>query len=526
MKILVKVSVIMPVYNKSELLEQSIKSILKQSLNDLEIICIDCDSNKESKNILKTFSEKFNCIKIFNQDKISLGEARNYGMEKCNGKYISFINTGDVFADENALEILSDVGEKNNVSMICGNIKYPFNEKTNLENLYYFDKFFKINPEKYGIPVAFYKNIYEKSFLETNDIKFEDSNNYQDPVFLSKILTKLDVIYGTPLEFYSHDSNLLNIYGELKSHIEKLHHLNHFKETFNIFNKYTNFNTISEKFKQELMDYFNFSIKINDLEIYEISLSVFGKTPEYFQNIFKNQFNLFLSHHMVHKISLEGTEEFFQESKTDLISLKLLDNELLNDELLRTLILILNSDNYEIYSHKLHDFKLNLTKSKNEDLISEKDLLKNKRDELNRVNKKLRKSKDTNKENIDLKNKNKELLESNKKLSEDYERLINKNSTTPEDYEKLINENEKLFNENTNLKNENSNLTSDKKKLLNQNINLKKTNKKLKNELNVLTVTNKNLEQNIKKMNKEKEQFLSSRSWKVASNLRSIKNKF
>ena len=60
-----KVSVVMPVYNASRFLDESINSILSQTLDDLELICVDDGSTDDSLNILNDFASKDNRVKVF-----------------------------------------------------------------------------------------------------------------------------------------------------------------------------------------------------------------------------------------------------------------------------------------------------------------------------------------------------------------------------------------------------------------------------------------------------------------------------
>ena len=62
---MVKVSVIIPVYNNEEYLEECLNSVINQTLDDLEIICIDDGSTDNSLNILNEYSNKYEFIKVF-----------------------------------------------------------------------------------------------------------------------------------------------------------------------------------------------------------------------------------------------------------------------------------------------------------------------------------------------------------------------------------------------------------------------------------------------------------------------------
>ena len=99
------ISVIIPVYNVEDYLHVCIDSILKQTFQDFEIICIDDASTDSSLEILEFFAQKDSRIKIFKNEKnIGLGPSRNRGMDLACGKYILFLD-GDDWYSEDALEI-------------------------------------------------------------------------------------------------------------------------------------------------------------------------------------------------------------------------------------------------------------------------------------------------------------------------------------------------------------------------------------------------------------------------------------
>ena len=108
---MIKVSVVMPVYNSDKYLKDSINTILNQSMKDLELICIDDGSTDNSLKILKEFAKKDSRVKIFTQDHNGAGVARNYGITKCNGKYLSFMDSDDLL-DLNAFQELWNISEE------------------------------------------------------------------------------------------------------------------------------------------------------------------------------------------------------------------------------------------------------------------------------------------------------------------------------------------------------------------------------------------------------------------------------
>ena len=115
---MVKVSVIIPVYNVEEYLTECLDSIVNQSLKELEIICIDDCSTDGSYNILLDYAKKDNRFKVLKTD-INSGQAaaRNLGIKKAIGEYISFIDPDD-YVNLNYMENLYNTAKKYNSDIV------------------------------------------------------------------------------------------------------------------------------------------------------------------------------------------------------------------------------------------------------------------------------------------------------------------------------------------------------------------------------------------------------------------------
>ncbi len=104
MKAEVAVSVIIPVYNAQEHLEQCIRSVMNQTLREIEIICVDDGSQDDSLDVLNKLALKDSRIMVITQENAGAGAARNRGMEAASGKYLSFLDADDFF-ESNMLEM-------------------------------------------------------------------------------------------------------------------------------------------------------------------------------------------------------------------------------------------------------------------------------------------------------------------------------------------------------------------------------------------------------------------------------------
>ena len=119
------ISVIIPVYNVEDYLHVCLNSVLKQTYQNFEIICIDDASTDSSTEILEYFTQKDSRIKILKNDSNKgPGYSRNKGLEVAQGKYISFLDADDWFSPD-AFEILIHKCEQENLDvLIFKNIVY------------------------------------------------------------------------------------------------------------------------------------------------------------------------------------------------------------------------------------------------------------------------------------------------------------------------------------------------------------------------------------------------------------------
>lgn len=108
---MVKVSVIVPVYNGGEFIELCIKDILNQTLKSIELILINDGSEDNTLQICQKYAKYDNRITLINQENKGVSTARNNGIDKATGKYICFIDSDDRIK-EDYLENLYSIAEK------------------------------------------------------------------------------------------------------------------------------------------------------------------------------------------------------------------------------------------------------------------------------------------------------------------------------------------------------------------------------------------------------------------------------
>lgn len=346
----------MPVFNGINLIEKSIESVSSQSLKDLELICINTNSN-DNQDALNDLNEKYDFIKIIDDENEEI-KSYNLGISKSSGEYIAFLNPGDIFIDKNTLNKLYKQANKFDADMVGANLKIinsngeisddPRYEREELERFYKEDL---MRPKHYGLPWAYYKNIYKKDMLLKNKIEFPDLSIGEGIVFLADILTTITDIYIMPVDFYGLSADNSEYKNKLKTPQFKYDYINHFKMVFEILD-YHKFKKNSIKLKELFITYLKTAMENNDFDIYygfnEIFDDITSLKDEYMDDILN--FNVYFILRLIR--DCETVHEFY-EYKDKLIEMDLQLKPTLLKKILLELIFIFSSKNFEYYNlHK------------------------------------------------------------------------------------------------------------------------------------------------------------------------------
>ena len=194
---MVKVSVIIPVYNVAPYLGECLDSVIQQSLTDIEIICIDDCSTDDSLQLLQKYAVSDSRIRILCNDKNrDVSATRNRGIREAVGKYIFFMDSDDTFFSNNALESLYDVAITDLADVVWGR---TVNWYCELGKSYY-EINTLANPDKdirrgtvAGFPVLSYNvTVWNKLLLRSFVLKYclffdEDLLKFEDNDFSCRI---------------------------------------------------------------------------------------------------------------------------------------------------------------------------------------------------------------------------------------------------------------------------------------------------------------------------------------------------
>ncbi len=185
---MLKVSIIVPVYNRELTIERTIKSVLNQTFRNFELIIVNDGSIDGSLETVTDYAKKDNRIKVFSQNNSGVSMARNKGIRKALGKYICFLDSDDTY-ELSFLEKMVSAAEKSNADVTySGHFHLYNNKKKSVRFKFVKEKIF-LNYLKNKTTPNTNSWMIRKSFLEENKILFEVDNNLgEDMLFFSSIL--------------------------------------------------------------------------------------------------------------------------------------------------------------------------------------------------------------------------------------------------------------------------------------------------------------------------------------------------
>ncbi len=398
---LTKVSVIVPVYNVEDYLRECLDSLINQSLDDIEIICVNDGSTDSSMEILKEYEDNPK-IRIYSQDNAGLSAARNTGLEHVNGQYIYFIDSDDILC-ENALERLYETAEEKSLDMVIFKI-INFDDETyeRFSSKYYDMEFLK---ETVMDNVFSSKDVY--------DVIFSIAVSIPSKFFKSNLIKEMNFIEG-----YIFEDNPFFIEAFLKA--ERVCFLDEY-----LYLRRERSGSITSSHNDKFFDF---------IPIANILIDITKKYGVY-ENCRESLFKKILTnyHYRLTQVDDEYKEEFFKRIKEDLLAKK---EELDNDEVFQNSPERLKEIFYSgIKSQNAREFELSIE-----------------RIDLNRYIERLQAS--IERRDVKIQRRESKISE----LRADKVKLINNSRRLSDKINKLAYNNKGLKKENENYKKENENL--------------------------------------------------------------------
>lgn len=181
---MIKVSVVIPVYNTEEYVEEAIMSVLKQSLKEIEVIIVNDGSPDNSEEIIQNIHD--DRIRYFKKENGGLSDARNYGFKYVRGKYVYFLDSDDYIEEDFLLKAYKKM-EETGSDMLQTRLIYFGDCKTKLSN-------YPLSTDKKELlakgQVITGDKLYRTSVIRDNNLEYIKGYYYEDiPFFHAFVLS-------------------------------------------------------------------------------------------------------------------------------------------------------------------------------------------------------------------------------------------------------------------------------------------------------------------------------------------------
>lgn len=199
-----KISVIVPMYNVEEYIEQTIQSLLNQTYPNIEIILINDASTDKTGSIASSYAQENKNVRFFQQDlNKGVSAARNIGLKLATGSYITFVDSDDLLPNR-AIEAMYIISQENEADLVIGSMQ-NFSDINNIlqdtEDSIIKKVSIEENPEIIS-NVFIWGKLYTKELLQkiqfAEDIQYIEDHPFAIQTFLSatKIVTTSSIIYN------------------------------------------------------------------------------------------------------------------------------------------------------------------------------------------------------------------------------------------------------------------------------------------------------------------------------------------
>ncbi|WP_455684410.1 glycosyltransferase family 2 protein [Thomasclavelia sp.] len=209
------ISIIVPVYNVELYLKQCIKSIIKQTYDNIEIILVDDGSTDQSGKICDDYKIRNKKVIVLHKENGGLSDARNAGLNYASGKYVFFLDSDD-WIKENTIESLYNTMIDSKSDIVISNYYYLYDNRSNIAiNIDKNIEFNRIELMEALIENKFIKNfawgkLYKKELLD--NYKFPKGRLFEDVYWTHLIFAQVNkaIFVKEPLIYYRQRENSIS----------------------------------------------------------------------------------------------------------------------------------------------------------------------------------------------------------------------------------------------------------------------------------------------------------------------------
>lgn len=220
---MIKMTIVIPVYNAEKYLDQCLNSIMYRKPIDVEVIVVDDGSTDKSFDICKKYEDLSKNIRVFHKNNTGVSDTRNFAIKKANGKYITFVDSDDFLSDDYYNVILNDLEDDKDIyifeyNQVLTNRKIAFHiNKDNINNKNFVEEIFK----DISIGGYLWNKIFKLDIIKSNNIYFDKNISYcEDLLFVCsfvKYVEKYKVIEKTLYNYRMRKNSVSNNYVSNKN---------------------------------------------------------------------------------------------------------------------------------------------------------------------------------------------------------------------------------------------------------------------------------------------------------------------
>jgi glycosyltransferase involved in cell wall biosynthesis len=186
------ISCVMPFYNNEKTVEQTVSTLVSQTFENFELILVNDSSTDNSLNIVQKLAKKDPRISILSQVHAGAGTARNLGLDRARGKYITFLDSDDWFSPSFFEKLYASIRECGSDVTFCRFENFENNLVQKDELYFQVSKFPKTESFTwrdfsssflYSVPFPPWTKLYNLSFLKKNHLQFQELYRVNDVYF-------------------------------------------------------------------------------------------------------------------------------------------------------------------------------------------------------------------------------------------------------------------------------------------------------------------------------------------------------
>lgn len=217
----IRISIIIPVYNIENYLEDCVRSVLAQTFDGVEILLIDDGSTDASGSLCDTLAQGHENVTVFHKQNGGLSDARNYGLARAKGEYVLFVDGDDQIAPEACAALYADAVE-HRADVVVGKARLSSpssamdryeqiaQQAFQMHRVYTGAEYLTGCLARGALRVDVWRSLYRREFLVENGLRFKLGVAHEDEEFTPRVFLLAQRVILTDFAFYYYVNDRAN----------------------------------------------------------------------------------------------------------------------------------------------------------------------------------------------------------------------------------------------------------------------------------------------------------------------------